>query len=109
MSGKMPRDPVVDVLGTNLRAARKRSGMSAEQVGRRTGQSDQAVHAHERGDRQPNVSHLVRYAEVFGVPAAALLRTSQVCRLCLGVPPPGFLCQECAAEGPPPFPAGGAR
>jgi len=108
--GRTPRDPVVDILGQNLRHLRKTAKLSAHDVARGTGQcSDQVVHAHERGDRQPNVSQLARYAAYYGVPAASLIRASEACRLCLGVPHAGFVCLECGAEGPAPFPPGGVR
>ncbi len=56
-------DPPVGDLGTNLRAARKRLGLTQEQVAERSGVHATEVSRIEAGKRDPQVSTLRKLAE----------------------------------------------
>jgi transcriptional regulator with XRE-family HTH domain len=61
-------------LGTNLRAARERLGLSQEEVGHRSGVHPTEVSRIENGKRDPQVSTLRRLADAVEVPPGDLLR-----------------------------------
>lgn len=56
-------DPLVGDLGANLRAARKRLGLTQEQVAERSGVHATEVSRIEAGKRDPQVSTLLRLAK----------------------------------------------
>lgn len=60
-------------LGKNLRAARKRLGLTQEEVAERSGVQAGEVSRIERGKRDPQVSTLERLAEAVEVPPGRLL------------------------------------
>jgi transcriptional regulator with XRE-family HTH domain len=61
-------------IGTNLRAARERLGLSQEQVANRCGVHATEVSRIEGGKRDPRVSTVVRLARAVEVEPAELLR-----------------------------------
>lgn len=68
-----PDDPRVGDLGTNLLAARKRLGLTQEQVAERSGVHATEVSRIEAGKRDPKVSTLRRLAKAVEVPPGRLL------------------------------------
>lgn len=60
-------------LGKNLRAARKRLGLTQEEVAERSGVQAGEVSRIERGKRDPQVSTLEKLAEALEVPPGQLL------------------------------------
>lgn len=60
-------------LGSNLRDARKRLGLTQEQVAERSGVHPTEVSRIEAGKRDPRVSTLLRLAEAVEVPPGRLL------------------------------------
>ena len=69
-----PDDPYVGDLGTNLLAARKRLGLTQEQVAERSGVHATEVSRIEAGKRDPKVSTLLRLAKAVEVPPGQLLK-----------------------------------
>lgn len=71
----LPRtdDPDVADLGTNLREARKRLGLTQEQVAHRSGVHATEVSRIEAGKRDPQVSTLRRLAKAVEVKPGQLL------------------------------------
>jgi transcriptional regulator with XRE-family HTH domain len=70
---RRPDDPRVAELGTNLLAARKRLGLTQEQVAERSGVHATEVSRIEAGKRDPKVSTLRRLARAVEVPPGQLL------------------------------------
>lgn len=66
-------DPHVGDLGTNLREARERLGLTQEQVAERSGVHATEVSRIEGGKRDPQVSTLLRLAKAVGVSPGRLL------------------------------------
>jgi XRE family transcriptional regulator, fatty acid utilization regulator len=60
-------------LGTNLRAARKKLGLTQEQLGERSGVHPTEISRIEAGKRDPQVSTLRKLAAAVEVPAGELL------------------------------------
>ena len=60
-------------LGTNLRAARKKLGLTQEEVAERSGVQAGEVSRIERGLRDPQVSTLEKLAKAVEVPPGRLL------------------------------------
>ena len=60
-------------LGKNLRAARKRLGLTQEEVAERSGVQAGEVSRIERGKRDPQVSTLEKLAKALEVPPGQLL------------------------------------
>jgi transcriptional regulator with XRE-family HTH domain len=60
-------------LGEILRAARKRAGLSQEELGVRAGLHRTAVGQLERGERTPRADSVIRLAGSMGIPAGDLL------------------------------------
>jgi transcriptional regulator with XRE-family HTH domain len=63
----------VNDLGENLRAARKKLGLSQAEVSQRSGVEQGEVSRIERGVRDPQVSTLKKLAAAVGVPPGRLL------------------------------------
>ena len=65
----------LDVLGSELRAARLRAGLRLREVGPRTRNTFKAsaVGGYERGERSISVERLCRLAEVYGARPDAIL------------------------------------
>lgn len=63
-----------NLLGQNLRAAVRRSGLTVVEVANRVPVSPQALHAYFRGTKTPTLATVVRLAEVLGMPVARLLQ-----------------------------------
>jgi transcriptional regulator with XRE-family HTH domain len=63
----------VGELGTNLKAARKRLGLTQEQVAERSGVHATEISRIEAGKRDPQVSTLRRLAKAVEVPPGQLL------------------------------------
>lgn len=61
-------------LGTNLREARERLGLTQEQVAERSGVHATEVSRIEGGKRDPQVSTVIRLAEALEVEPGELLR-----------------------------------
>jgi transcriptional regulator with XRE-family HTH domain len=59
--------------GRNLAAARKRSGLSQEDIGFRAGMNRAQIGAMERGERCPRIDTLVKLAAALEVPIACPL------------------------------------
>lgn len=68
-----PDDPLVEDLGKNLRAARKRLGLTQEQVAERSGVHVTEVSRIEAGKRDLKLSTLRRLARAVEVPPGRLL------------------------------------
>ena len=66
-------DPCVGDLGPNLRAARKKLGLTQEQVAERSGVQAGEVSRIERGLRDPQVSTVKKLAAAVEVAAGRLL------------------------------------
>lgn len=66
--------PGVGDLGRNLSAARKKLGLTQEEVGHRSGVHPTEVSRIEAGKRDPRVSTLERLAKAVEVPPSELLR-----------------------------------
>jgi len=66
-------DCSVGDLGTNLRAARERLGLTQEQVAQRSGVHATEVSRIESGKRDPQVSTLRRLADAVEIKAGQLL------------------------------------
>lgn len=66
-------DPCVGALGKNLREARKRLGLTQEEVAERSGVQAGEVSRIEAGKRDPQVSTLERLAKAVEVPPGRLL------------------------------------
>ncbi|MEU0069537.1 helix-turn-helix transcriptional regulator [Streptomyces sp. NPDC006332] len=59
--------------GLQLRAARRRAGLSVHQVAARVGRTCWSVYAYERGAAQPPIEVADALADVVGAPLTALL------------------------------------
>lgn len=59
--------------GENLRSQRVRSGMTQEEVGRALEKSKNNISQYETGKREPDLTSLMRLAELFGVTVDELL------------------------------------
>jgi len=66
-------DPCVGDLGTNLRAARKRIGLTQEEVAERSGVHATEVSRIEAGKRDPQVSTVAKLAKAVELPPGQLL------------------------------------
>lgn len=66
-------DPPMGNLGSNLRDARARLGLTQEQVAERSGVHATEVSRIEAGKRDPKVSTLERLADAIEVPPGRLL------------------------------------
>jgi transcriptional regulator with XRE-family HTH domain len=66
-------DPGVGDLGKNLRAARKKLGLTQEEVAERSGVQAGEVSRIERGKRDPKVSTLEKLAAAVELPPGRLL------------------------------------
>lgn len=71
--GRRTDDCGMGVLGTNLREARERLGLTQEQVAERSGVHATEVSRIEGGKRDPKVSTLERLAEAVEVKPGRLL------------------------------------
>ncbi|MFC9966286.1 helix-turn-helix domain-containing protein [Nocardia ignorata] len=60
-------------VSANLRAARARSGITQEELARRSGVSANAITRYERGVRDPRVGQLVRLARALHVLPSSLI------------------------------------
>lgn len=67
-------DPGMAGLGSKLREARERLGLTQEQVAERSGVHATEVSRIEGGKRDPQVSTLIRLANALGVEPGELLR-----------------------------------
>lgn len=67
-------DPDMAGLGTNLREARERLGLTQEQVAERSGVHATEVSRIEGGKRDPQVSTVIRLAKALEVKPGELLR-----------------------------------
>ena len=67
-------DPDMAGLGTNLREARERLGLTQEQVAERSGVHATEVSRIEGGKRDPQVSTVIRLANALEVEPGELLR-----------------------------------
>lgn len=63
----------LSTFAVNVRAARKRAGLSQEEVSAASGIHVTEVSRIERGLRDPRVSTMLRLAGALGVPASALV------------------------------------
>ena len=61
-------------LGSNLRAARKKLGLTQEQVAERSGVHVTEISRMEAGKRDPQVSTLLKLAKAVEVPPGELLK-----------------------------------
>ena len=68
-----PDDPRVGDLGSNLREARTKLGLTQEDVAERSGVHATEVSRIEAGKRDPQVSTLLRLAKAVEVPPGRLL------------------------------------
>ena len=66
-------DPGMGDLGTNLRGARERLGLTQEQVAERSGVHATEVSRIEAGKRDPQVSTVRKLASALQMPAGQLL------------------------------------
>lgn len=66
-------DPCMGDLGTNLREARERLGLTQEQVAERSGVHATEVSRIEAGKRDPQVSTVRKLASALQMPAGQLL------------------------------------
>jgi transcriptional regulator with XRE-family HTH domain len=62
-------------LGLRLAAARRKAGLSQEQLGDRVGVERRTVQRYESGERDPRFTDLLLLADALGVPLADLVRT----------------------------------
>jgi transcriptional regulator with XRE-family HTH domain len=69
---------LVEILGRNVREARKRRGMSQEQLALDADMKRSYVSDLERGTRNPSIKAIGRLAEALGVEPAALLVAPKV-------------------------------
>lgn len=60
--------------GANLRAARRSTGISQDDLARGSSVDRTAISTYERGRREPNLRTIVRLARALGIPPADLLR-----------------------------------
>ena len=60
-------------IAANIAELRKRSGMTQEQLAQRLYVSSKTVSKWERGAGYPEITHLVRLSEIFGVPVDSLI------------------------------------
>lgn len=68
---------LVRLLGRNVRAHRRRKGLSQEQLAFEAGMKRAYLSDLERGTRNPSVRALGRLSDALGVSAADLLRESE--------------------------------
>jgi transcriptional regulator with XRE-family HTH domain len=71
---KIDTEAVVSEVGQNIRAARKKAGMSQEQVAKGAGIHRTEVGLLERGLRMPRADTLIKVAGAIGLDAAVFLR-----------------------------------
>ncbi len=71
--GSRADDPAVGDLGPNLRDARKRLGLTQEEISERSGVHPTEVSRIEAGKRDPRVSTLQRLARAVELPPGRLL------------------------------------
>jgi transcriptional regulator with XRE-family HTH domain len=57
-----------------LQILRKRHGLSQKQLAEQIGFSRSFIRELEYGDRKPNVSHIIKISDLFGVRADVLIR-----------------------------------
>ncbi len=74
VSARRTDDAAVGSLGSNLRDARERLGLTQEEVADRSGVHPTEVSRIEAGKRDPRVSTVERLAQALGVKAGELLR-----------------------------------
>ena len=60
-------DPVRRRFGDNLRDARKKVGISQEELSTRAGLHRTAVSLHERGEREPRILTVIKLAHGLGI------------------------------------------
>jgi transcriptional regulator with XRE-family HTH domain len=63
----------LDVFAANVRAARRASGLTQEDIAGRSGIHPTEVSRIERGLRDPRISTVLRLAAALGVPVSALV------------------------------------
>lgn len=69
-------DPIVQIVGVRLRAARQRAGLTIRAAAAAAGIDHTALVRYENGTMQPSLVRLAALASVYGVTPAALLVTS---------------------------------
>jgi transcriptional regulator with XRE-family HTH domain len=90
-----------EVVGSNIRALRRRSGWSQAQLGRLMGWPTPstvcAAEGHRDGrQRSFTLDEVQRLATIFSLKPRQLMTR---CANCDGQPPPGFTCQSCGSAG----------
>jgi transcriptional regulator with XRE-family HTH domain len=63
-----------NTFGQNLRVARRRKGISQDDLARGSGVDRTAISTYERGRREPNLRTIVRLAQALEIAPAELLR-----------------------------------
>jgi transcriptional regulator with XRE-family HTH domain len=91
-------------VANNVRRLRSGQGLSTARLAEVVGEHgrpmhDSAITRIEHCNRAVDVDDLVALASALGVSPADLLSSAPVCATCANVPPPGFACRACGAEG----------
>ena len=91
-------------IGSNIASYRKRAGLTQAGLAERINYSDKAVSKWERAESMPDISVLVKIAEIFGISLDALVLGS-ASEKTEETPAEPETAEESAAEEPVPAPA----
>lgn len=70
--------PSIRRFGEKMRALRQQKGISQRRLAEELGFGDQAfIHRLETGEKRPNVEHVLRVSEYFGVSIDALVKDTE--------------------------------
>lgn len=86
-------DETCAVFGRYMRHLRTGAGLSLRSLSGKCGVQQDALQRAEHG-KTVTLPNAVRIAAALGVPLASMLEPPS-CESCLGMPPPGFTCNEC--------------
>ena len=98
MTGARSRDPVVALFGRRMKRAREAQEWSARELARRSGLSASTVVRAEAASLDMNLSTAARVAGALSIPLSELVAEA-ICRVCDGIVPTGFTCNECGRAG----------
>jgi transcriptional regulator with XRE-family HTH domain len=95
--------PAGHAVRLNIRRLRQAQHMTTAEMAEKLASAGRPLLANgvtkvEKGGRRVDVDDLVAFAAALGVAPGQLLATFE-CAVCEGVPPAGFACRTCGAEG----------
>jgi len=92
-------DGLLRLFGAQLLKARKQRGWTIRDMSAKAGVTLNMISRAERGVGEISLTSALKLAQALGIRLDELAAAAPHCRACLGVPPPGFTCNECARGG----------